>query len=293
MQWHLPMRWLGVLLLVPISQLARADGVATMSPSRRAIAAAERGCKADDAKACTRAASLHIDGYFGRGGGNVRDWSDAKALYERGCELHDPAGCTGVAWLMLEVRDYAHAMPILEDSCRDGDHAACSLIADELQPGNGMARDKGVPEDLSRALRLYDAACTAAKPGDGCTSGCNSLGSLYYYGHHSATSNAQVSVDHAKAASYYDRACTLGCINSCDTLGDMLRTGDGITAEPARAAKSYEKACKTGPFAPSCMALSELYKTGTGVPKNAATAKALFTRACRLSGNQVSGCPSD
>lgn len=287
------MRLLGVLLLVPISQLASADGVATMSPSRSAIAAAERACKADDAAACTRAARLHVDAYFGRDGGNTRDWSDAKTLYRRGCELHDAPGCTGVAWLLLEVRDYAHALPILEESCRGGDPAACSLIADALAPGNGLARDQGVPEDLSRALTLYDAACTAAKPGDGCTSGCNALGSLHYYGRQSPTSNAQVSVDRAKAASYYDRACTLGCINSCDTLGDMQRTGDGIPVEPARAAKNYEKACKTGPFAPSCMSLSELYRTGTGVPKNAATAKALFMRACRLSGNQVNGCPSD
>lgn len=287
------MRLLGVLLLVPISQLASADGLATMSPSRRAIAAAERGCKADDAKACTRAGRLHVDAYFSRGGGTARDWSDARALYERGCELHDVPGCTGVAWLMLEVRDYAHAMPILEESCRGGDHAACTLVANELHPGNGMARGQGIPEDLSRALKLYDEACTAAKPGDGCLSGCHSLGSLHYYGHRSPKSNAHVDVDNAKAASYFDRACTLGCINSCDKLGGMLRDGDGIPVEPARAAKNYEKACKTGPFAPSCMALSELYKTGTGVPKNARTAKALFTRACRLSDNQVNGCPTD
>ena len=89
-----------------------------------------------------------------------------------------------------------------------------------------------------------------------------------------------------KAAAYYDNACKVGCINSCDTLGDMLRDGDGIPADPKRAAEVYAKACTKGPFAPSCMALSKMETD----PKKA---KQLFDRACRLSGNQVSDCPRD
>ncbi len=90
--------------------------------------------------------------------------------------------------------------------------------------------------------------------------------------------------DPAKAAQYYDRACSVGCINSCDTLGDQV-----VRDDPARAAALWKKSCDEG-FAPACSSLSDLYEVGRGVAKDLEKAKQLFKRACTMSRDQANGC---
>jgi TPR repeat protein len=277
-----------VVYLALASDLASADGDPTPRPTPRSLADAERECKAGDATACTRAGDLYTDAAYSHKS-QPTDGQRAIELYQRGCDLGDIAGCGGVGWYAMSARDYKKGMPILEKACGAGDMSSCTLIADQIAPGAGVARDRGVKEDFARALKLYEAACAVATTDEGCTSGCNSLGSIHYYGKTHPSSNARVTSDRVQAAKYYEKACAVGCLNSCNTLGDMSRDGDGIPADLVRAAAVYQKGCD-GRFAPSCAALSELYAAGTGVTKNPAKAKKLMKRACTLSRNQVTGC---
>jgi TPR repeat protein len=52
--------------------------------------------------------------------------------------------------------------------------------------------------------------------------------------------------DYAKAAEYYDQACTAGREESCAHLAMMYDIGLAVHEDPVRAVELYDKACKAG-----------------------------------------------
>jgi TPR repeat protein len=220
--------------LVLVAGQVFAEGQPTPpKPTPQSLDAAKRGCDKGDAKACTRVGVLRIQAHYS-GASTDRDGEIALDYYQRGCDLHDVAGCTGVAWVLLEglttgKPDYKRALPILEDACRAKHMPACTMLADELDPVNGIARAAGVPADVERAIALDRAACEVATD-EACSSGCDSMATRYFYGSH-------VEKDHALAAQFFDKACKVGCFNSCHSFGDIARDGDGMAKDPKRACR--------------------------------------------------------
>jgi len=253
-----------LLLLIPT--LAAADSMPTPAPPPKTLAAAVARCAKDDIKACVRAGDLYQTAFFSRDS-KSEYYDKSFAAYHRACDHDDLDGCYGVAWWYAENRKTGTAIAMLEPLCRAHHQASCTLLADHIED-----------TDFPRALKLNQEACAAATGGEGCTANCHVLARLYEYGQHG------IPKDEPTALGYYDRACDLGCLNSCDTAGDKHRATDA-----AKAAAQYRKACDGG-FAPSCESLSQLYSAGSGVAKNAAKAKQLHARACRVSDDQIESC---
>jgi TPR repeat protein len=266
---------------------AGADGPPGVRGLRRRLAREmgrqDKACQKGDASACVKLGELHVRLYFeDKDDTDIDDGALAFAAFDRACTLGSMDGCGQRAWCYTEglgvKADRLEAVKLFEAPCQAGDASSCALLADLIWTHS----ETTVPQDPQRALALYQKVCDGAVAGLGCSSGCNRLASFYYYG------MDMVKKDRERAAGYYDRACVAGCLDSCHSLGNMARDGDGIAVDPVRAAAAYKAGCDGG-FAPSCEGLGNLYRAGQGVAKNPARSKQLFARACRLSGGQL--CP--
>ncbi len=85
----------------------------------------------------------------------------------------------------------------------------------------------------------------------------------------------------------YQQACAGGELVSCNVLGLMYLTGEGVTRDPARALPLYMRACDGG-LSGACINLGVMYQTGEGVTQNLARAAELYERAC--SSGDLTGC---
>jgi len=74
---------------------------------------------------------------------------------------------------------------------------------------------------------------------------------------------------------------------SCNVLGLMYLTGEGVTRDPARALPLYMRGCDGG-LSGACINLGVMYQTGEGVTQNLARAAELYERAC--SSGDLTGC---
>lgn len=246
----------------------------------RAIARDTKACDAGDAAACDRLGLILVESFHSYDGPE-EDGARARKRFQRACDLGSVAGCRDLGNSYQDSsavpQDPALAEQFLKKACDANDPEACDLLGWHYE----FKR-----HDLGAALPLYQRVCEGPHDGLGCNSGCNRLASYSYYGE-----PGLVKKDRLEAARLYQRACDAGCINSCDTLGEMCRNGDGVAKDAARAATLYAKGCDAG-FSPSCRALGELYRDGNGVRKDVARGRRLQARACRLSRNQEEGCGS-
>ncbi|MFO0648395.1 MAG: serine/threonine-protein kinase [Polyangiales bacterium] len=94
-----------------------------------------------------------------------------------------------------------------------------------------------------------------------------------------------VTADPARAAQLFDRACTLGSAEGCGRLGDTLSRGRGRDA--AKAATAYQRACDGGRLE-ACVSMGRMLVDGRGVQRDRLRAVQLFQRAC--DGRQQEGC---
>ncbi|HIF07272.1 MAG TPA: sel1 repeat family protein [Gemmatimonadetes bacterium] len=85
----------------------------------------------------------------------------------------------------------------------------------------------------------------------------------------------------------YQQACAGGELVSCNVLGLMYLTGEGVTRDPARALPLYMRGCDGG-LSGACINLGVMYQTGEGVTQNLARAAELYERAC--SSGDLTGC---
>ena len=116
-----------------------------------------------------------------------------------------------------------------------------------------------------------EAACDAGDPRY-----CNNLGVAWSEGKDGASQ-----VDHAKAKTFYEKACTMNHGRGCFNLGNVYRIGEGVKPDNALAAVHFRKSCDLDE-AKGCTELAILHYEGTGVARDVARTMDLLEKACRL-----------
>lgn len=76
-----------------------------------------------------------------------------------------------------------------------------------------------------------------------------------------------------------EQACAAGQLAECFALGDRHASGDGVSADPARARDLYQRACDGG-LADACLALVGAHLAGTLGARDPAAAVSAMGRAC-------------
>ena len=94
-----------------------------------------------------------------------------------------------------------------------------------------------------------------------------------------------VAADPARAAQLFERACDLRDFSGCARLGDVLARGRG--RDVSRASAAYQRACDGGRLE-ACASLGRLLSDGRGDARDRVRAVALFQKAC--DGRVVDGC---
>lgn len=85
-----------------------------------------------------------------------------------------------------------------------------------------------------------------------------------------------------------ENACEAGDAASCTSLARSLERGEGVAANPAKAARLYEGACATGD-GDACARLGSLLRQGRGVARDERRALTLLTNACDRGSAQACG----
>jgi len=190
-------------------------------------------CEHGKGAACTQLGLLYEKGEHVE-----RDEARAFELYDKGCRAGDLGGCFGTAQTLrlhdkpdrnravdltrtacLEESQSCHALDFtrsyaeLEEACNNGDDSACFSQGVLLDVG------KGVEHDASKAVQLFLAACHGGE-----AHGCAALGVNIF----------RTDCEHT------------GGKAGCAELGVMFATGEGVIADPAKAAALFKQACDAG-----------------------------------------------
>ena len=260
----------------------------------------ERACSLDDARACSFAGRLWLDGrgvprdverglqmlvracdegvamacaVGARWAGeplHANDTPDAPELLARleaqhTCLLGQGDACLQVGLLFYfgretYPRDRARAAAAFARGCDAGDARACTAFGRSLMLGDGLARSS------ERAAPVLAKAC---KFGDGL--GCSTLGLLSERGD-------GVPRDAAKAKALYRDGCIAGDIYGC-LHADMLASDAGGHGAARRSAR-WSSACARGD-AGACAFMGMLYEDGgEGAPRDDAKSLEWMQRAC-------------
>jgi len=75
------------------------------------------------------------------------------------------------------------------------------------------------------------------------------------------------------------KACEAGDVASCASFARALERGDGVAANPAKAARLFEGACAAG-NGDACARLGSMLRLGRGVARDDRRAETLLTNAC-------------
>ena len=76
-----------------------------------------------------------------------------------------------------------------------------------------------------------------------------------------------------------EKACEAGDVASCASFARAVERGDGVAANPAKAARLFEGACAAGD-GDACARLGSMLRLGKGVAKDERRAETLLTNAC-------------
>jgi len=170
---------------------------------------------------------------------------------------------------LFNQKDYAKALPALQEACSGGDAASCRSAGFLYSKGLGLA------QDYKRAADFYKQSCDM-----GDMPGCLNLGYLFKRG-------LGVIQDYSKATALYKQACDGEELLACDTLGLMYVNAEGVAQDNALAFSLFKKACDGGELI-GCTSQGAMYVNATGVAQDYAQAFSLFKRAC--DGNNMLGC---
>jgi len=125
-------------------------------------------------------------------------------------------------------------------ACDRGDPSACVRAADALAEGLS-----GAPQDPARARELYALACENGR-GDA----CRRLALLKLA--------APVGRDEGRAAAgLLDRACNLGFLDACATLGDVYLRGTEVPLDVYQGLLRLQRACVDG-YAGACVSIKNV-----------------------------------
>lgn len=229
------------LLVAVVVALAPTAMHAQASDATRAEA--EAACESGIAAICVRLASWHRVGAPEVGG--MADPRVATDLYERACRLGSAPGCNA-AGRMYEGAD---------DGFSAGGPIPRYLVA--AMHYHRMACDKGVAGSCDAFEGLFDlsdreSACTA-----GDVAACKEVGDFAF-----GMSPFLDTPDYPRAVRMFRRACDLGDLDACASLGVLYQTG-GPKAGPAHAtvrdfgkARHYYGLACNGGMEGSCLSLS-------------------------------------
>jgi TPR repeat protein len=171
--------------------------------------------------------------------------------------------------------DYARAYALASAACKAHHVVGCGTLAELYLSGRGVSRD------VPRGVALLRESCEG---GDGLS--CESLGGLYF-GMDKALSQ-YISPDLPTAALWWDRACGLGVVDACVSLGAALADGVGGKRDGQRAARLLSQGCDAS-VALACKLVADMYASGQGVQRDPAQAKRLRARACDLGYRRACG----
>jgi TPR repeat protein len=256
-------------------------------------------CTRGELEACIAIGTALTDGTHGL----RRDPERAAQLFGKACDGGDPLGCSRLGLAHLAgagvPQDLELAASLVRFACYNNEYSACTEMdrmlaqhGSEIEAAQREAVDRhgkgcaagnaedcyrlgllleygqGTPRDLDRAGSFYRVACEAHH-------GLACYRLAHYLGHY------RDPPDLVGAAARYDDACASPARRGCHNLAMMLRDGDGIPKDPARAVTLSRRACEgTEPL--SCQLLS--FST-----RDPARARALLERGCS-SGNNGACC---
>lgn len=237
-----------------------------------AAAPVSDGCEAQGVDACRAAcdakrgtACLALGNLLA---GNAEAANDMLTAYDAACTLKVVAGCAKLGTWLLQGNDpeaTTRAVKLLRTACDHDDGLGCSNYAALLEDGNA------VKKDLAASTRTYEKACRLKD-----AFACSSAGVAYIHG-------VGVAVDEPRGAKLVEQGCAMGSTNACVTVAALERFGHGgHKRDPARAARVFMKACDDEKDPLACASLADMLRTGEGVPRDAARAAQLRKLSCKL-----------
>jgi hypothetical protein len=173
-------------------------------------------------------------------------------------------------------------------------HPSCAKYADEI---TAIARPFGVAVEPRREFAIsgtrdgilgFMAATLSCNPetldalqltADSVTPGGPEL----------APGGAPAAAAAARPTAIFERRCAAGELPVCFRLAQILRRGEGVPADPARAAALLEKVCADPKGdVEACVDLAQLHDRGEGVEQDPARATELLKKACAA--GEMYGC---
>lgn len=161
--------------------------------------------------------------------------------------------------------DPTRAAKLYERGCHLGDSRACNNLGDALAYGDGVARD------VERAAALFDRACRLGE-----ALGCANLGYMAEHGE-------GVARDEARARALYRGACTIGDVYGCIHSEMMAAQDAGAPRDPVQALAHWRDGCDRRHDASACAFLGVLYEDGPdGMARDEAKSAQAMSHACEL-----------
>ena len=194
------------------TQANKLDGKVSKKAVKKALAALDKLCKAENEPACKRLGAIYSQELYG-----VLDLSRARAAYDTACKLRNAGTCYDVNAIDSRIALEKHA-----DACDDGDLAACEKYGRE-----------SMFTSPKRAIAALEKACKGKR-----TSACKELAhQRHYQGDKTALDDIIAACDAGdgeecafvataldypdpvRARTYHVKACELGQAYSCAQLG--------------------------------------------------------------------------
>ena len=236
------MRSCNLLAVVYLSQPYRP------SKSWHAYKLFKKSCDAGNHLGCVNLSQRLIEGVTG-----INQDKKSADLLITSCEANCGAACSYLASYYLEGYGVAKdaekaasigqkARELFEQDCRENKtYFACGGLA------NNLSQQAGIPEDPTRAAKLFKEQCDKDN-----SSACNTLGYLFLYG-------TGVEKDNNLAHQYFTKACRFGVFtgnDACFKAAMMALSDEDPHGNLSTAKILLEKSCEAG-HGLSCFKLSD------------------------------------
>jgi TPR repeat protein len=191
----------------------------------RALVLYEKACAAGAMRGCVASGEQKESGRAG-----TPDAAGALAAYRKACDGKHPPGCTRLGRLYeTTVRDAGKALASYRAACTAQDLEGCWRLGTMFELGKGIARDAAAAADLHRK------ACDGGQP-----LACTSLAHMRWNG------SGAVTKDEPEAIALFEKACDGKSEEACIFLALKYKAGEGVVADPRKAAAFFGKACAAG-----------------------------------------------
>jgi TPR repeat protein len=170
-----------------------------LGDEKRAMAALQRGCDADDLASCNNLGSFYLTK------GDAPGYRRAADLFAKLCTRGNEPSCANLAQLLMLGRgvekDVPRARNLAEKTCREKINIGCNaygmILVDASEP--------------QKAVEAFQQGCELDAP-----AACDNLAQMY-------RSGQGVAVDRDQAIKYFRRACDAGWAHSCTQLGELTQ----------------------------------------------------------------------